>query len=376
MKTKNKKLFALLMLPAVIAMMVLPLCSFTTVYNTNEYQKYSSQTNVGARYTYEYGTTGNYYGLLQDMASVLTDGNGYSLTARNKSIKFTACDYYITSSSRIQIKNVNDYFGEAGPLFEIPELSNPGGIYDYQLCLLYDCNNANVYFNGEFHFDDFSFDDNIGIYFIDNNVTNDVYSLSGKRLYINLEFDYACLARTSDDGVYVVNTHIVDTFDTIYDWPALYIEEFIDESLNEISYEYQSDSNLIDQITDVKFTVLVYDDLTGETLNNSKHDRIIIMSNVYDVDNYDDTPFLITLDQMFGSGSMYDSGFRAGKIAGINLGLSKAPSVWGSIGDFLISTAGSFFSVELWDGFSLGGVMAIIVGALLFVAFLKVFAGG
>lgn len=46
------------------------------------------------------------------------------------------------------------------------------------------------------------------------------------------------------------------------------------------------------------------------------------------------------------------------------------------LGTFLRNTVGTFLSVEFIPGISLGGIAAAILGIVLFVAFLKIFAGG
>lgn len=398
MKTKNKKLFALLMLPAVIAMMVLPLCSFTTT-NTDptDYAIYESSTQCDLSYRYHRSNYGFYNGTIPSANRILIDPTQTSIAGIRDSVEFYACDLFMGDSTKsIDIRS-----------FSVSSLpSRLSRNYEDDLVLGI-CYRTDDYLYSQldsiFRFWNFSSADSIYIEPYDINYnpystsTEEMSNFSGwvtvNVAQFNSEtysFDY--------DSYHLVGT-LVDMY--YYNWPSGVSSDTVVFDLNSIvqtvldTYSDLTSEDLGKTyfITDVELC-LDYVPTDGSAflgygairLNSRviekksdglSYDRLgLVLENLGD----------ISYSQGFSAGEAagytdgyrdgeyvgYAEGFREGKIEG----QADLKNAWGSLDDFLTSTVGSFFSFELWDGFSLGGVMAIIVGALLFVAFLKVFAGG
>lgn len=87
-----------------------------------------------------------------------------------------------------------------------------------------------------------------------------------------------------------------------------------------------------------------------------------VFYNQMQYDSFADESYLLGLSEGYGDG--YDVGY--------NQGLQDADgSNWTSIGDFLITTIGAFTSAELFYGFTIGGLLSLLVGAMLFYWFIK-----
>lgn len=347
MKIKNKKLFALLMLPAVIAMMVLPLCSFTTTTDP-EYVSYEPIIRKDVGYVYQ-TSSNTYYGSISNYNKVLAPRGDLT----NKTIKTNASSYLIITSPSMRINY--SAFGSGSSI----DYVNGEEILKLQMGCSGGNDTNNLYFNGVVDYYGFiSLDTALNDY-IDFTTSYStkyfryvgycdylVYDSSGNMSVGYHEFDYRADA---DDGILPL-THLVER---IYmDIPGLDDGRLY---INHIHCQYYNLSNYDANwypIESEVFTISnpIYTSEVREAMTMDFIDEILgrhIYNDVYD--------------------EIYKKAFDAG--------VSSVTS-WSSIGDFLTDVVGSFFSFEFWDGFSLGGVMAIIVGALLFVAFLKVFAGG
>lgn len=87
-----------------------------------------------------------------------------------------------------------------------------------------------------------------------------------------------------------------------------------------------------------------------------------VFYNQMQYDAFADESYFLGLTEGYGDG--YDAGY--------NQGLQDADgSNWSSIGDFLITTIGAFTSAELFYGFTIGGLLSLFVGAMLFYWFIK-----
>lgn len=387
MKTKNKKLFALLMLPAVIAMMVLPLCSFTTVqipwdddyYElTHSYSRYRSGTDINIGYTYNRG--GNYkydlyYGNIYDSHNVLVSSDATTLSSIRDSIKFYGCDYYMGDSNKSI--DINSFSVSSLPS-TFSTFYNPTLGEQLYLGLAYQSDNVNYsWLDGRFRFDDVNMNDNIVIEFYDYNYqpfdnSRDGWNLvtclvtfycqrwdENSRSFVAEEFEIGGnMLDLYGSGDFVSDTVYLDLNSLILEYLP-YDDNFIlgkDFLISCIDFELQHNPSYVI----VEELERYYYKLGAIRVNS----RIV-------VDDGFNTPLYGALEEFIGEGT-----YRKGYTEGYNAGLSNASSVWGNVGKFLTTTVDSFFSFELFDGFSLGGVMAIIVGAMLFIAFLKVFAGG
>ena len=165
MKTKNKKLLALLFLPVIIAAMVLPLCSFTTTTATpGTYTIYQSRTRCDLSYKYHRVTNTaeyDYYGTIPSANRVLI---GDEAMASNKidtirgSVQFYSSDLLVTGTKSIDIMS----FGSSSDLKS--KLTK-----DMYLSLTYKSDDTSVSTLGDFfYFWDYNFDDNIQIELFDH----------------------------------------------------------------------------------------------------------------------------------------------------------------------------------------------------------------
>lgn len=395
MKTKNKKLFALLMLPAVIAMMVLPLCSFTTTTtDPTDYSIYESFTQCDLSYRYHRSNYGFYNGTIPSANRILIDPTQTSIAGIRDSVKFYACDLFMGDSTKsIDIRSFS--------VSSLPSRLSRNFEDDLVLGI---CYRTDDYLYSQldsiFRFWNFSFSDAIYIEPYDVNYAG--YNISDAVNFygwvtVNIakynyslkvfEYDSFNLVGTLDDfyktafpGGYTSDTIVFDLnciVQTVLDTYDLLLEDL------GVDYYITNVELCLDYVPTDGSTFLGY----GAVRLNSR-----VIEKTFDGLSYGNVEGVINsasdsaYNEGFSAGEAagYSDGYRAGEYDGYSEGYKEGQikghadlkNAWGSLDDFLTSTVGSFFSFELWDGFSLGGVMAIIVGALLFVAFLKVFAGG
>lgn len=393
MKIKNKKLFALLMLPAVIAIMVLPLCSFTTTTtDPTDYAIYESSTQCDLSYRYHRSNYGFYNGTIPSANRILIDPTQTTIAGIRDSVKFEACDLFMGNSTKsIDIRSFS--------VSSLPSKLTRNADDDLFLGICYRSDDY-LYsqLDGIFRFWNFTFADGIYIEPYDVNYNSystytaewsnfagwvtvnvaqfnsDTYSFEYDSYHLvgTLEDMYYCYSPnvSSDTVVFDLNCIVQTVIDTYSD--------LLNENLG-ITYFITDVELCLDYVPTDGSAFLGYgavrlnSRVTEKTSDGLSYDHLgLVLGNLGDISYSEGYDAGEADGYTAGFHAGYNEGFPEGKIEG----LANVKGVWGSFGDFLTDVVGSFFSFELWDGFSLGGVMAIIVGAMLFVAFLKVFAGG
>lgn len=384
MKTKNKKILALLCLPVLVMTMILPLCSFTTLYEpTDGYKVYSSIGNICLPYYYEYGSSGTYFGMINECSRCLVDANATTRAAMQESIKYTASDYYITGSSRIRVLNPSSLLEFSNDFFVVNNDLSSNELMPYTLTTLYRTNNTNTYFGNEFYVENYSLLDGLKYYFYIGDELIDFLDDGAFNYEVEVDGYINYWVRMEDQNQdFFANRHF--TMTSVYrNSNTLYAsaDDCIKAAIAEWT-GYSVDEMLYYTIPSVKITIKPWEYLISEegdfdVYYYDRFDGIVITSNV--TDTYDDD-FLRALQVGLGEDSFYwlgyNQGYNEGYSKGLNAGISSAPTVWKDLGTFLTSTVGSFLNAPLFPGFSVSVILTVFVGAVLLIAFLKLFAGG
>jgi hypothetical protein len=363
-KLKNKKILALLCVPVLVVSMILPLCSFTTVYDS-EYDVYSSISNACVPYTYKYGNTGLYFGLLNNCARCLIDKDAKTIAQKKDSIKYTASDYYITSSYRISID---------GSMSDFVDLD---GGYE-RLSLFYKTTNKDkVFFPLHCYAENINPYDNLEYgYYIEGNGDLFLINVDSYDITCDINFTYTWIDNNNGELVYAserMSTSIQigsNNTDDGLGW-VLRPYEFVDLVLREDYGHITENPNFIYGYCSV-FDCDITCEYKGQNdVFVSGLDGVMVSSNVHNVfgEFYNEVKLEPFTDEL-----QYIYSIAYGK--GFDSGVSSAPQVWGSISDFLENTIGGFLEFEFVDGVSFGGLISVFLGFILVFSFLKMFAGG
>jgi hypothetical protein len=337
-KMKNKKLLILLCIPLIIAVMVLPLCSFTTV-NTSNYDVYSPSYDVDVEYVYHRLTTTldeYYYGVIPSFNQFLIGENG-ELPANR------ASDYIIVGNDSINYGN-STFVDRIGT------------------CSIYSEDIAVACFTGDFILSgDIFLDGSNSVLWKDDRI-----SFSGAMdPSVNYDITFSGFYYSPDSTYNSFNLRLDNQIITTID-RFIYIKDITDIIYSYLSSKFSSLNN---------HYIVKYIDCDMV----STDDEEFIYSNVTTTMRYSTKSELQTL---FGSNMAYDlvslrsvvynNGFQIG----YDIGLSNSKDVWGSITDFLTTTIGGFLDMNITPTITISSMLGIILSVTLVVAFLKIFAGG
>ena len=329
MKTKNKKLLALLFLPVIIAAMVLPLCSFTTTTATpGTYTIYQSRTRCDLSYKYHRVTNTaeyDYYGTIPSANRVLI---GDEAMASNKidtirgSVQFYSSDLLVTGTKSIDIMS----FGSSSDLKS--KLTK-----DMYLSLTYKSDDTTVSTLGDFfYFWDYNFYDNIQIELFDHEYLPIDYAVNPIDCFATVQavkYNYATysfekvtynveealssyLSPDVSSGVYVVVNDIVNG---VLSENGKSASDFVEISSVELMLNYK------DPVSDSY--------LGFGAVRLSSYISPLDSFNVYDQDLYD---FIHQLEEnayQRGEEVGYDQGLTYGEAAGYQDGYNAGLSAGG-----------------------------------------------
>lgn len=366
---KNKKLLILLCVPLIIAVMVLPLCSFTTVINSPG-DHFESKSRVDLEYVYQRSDKFYFGNIFNFLSCSMTYG---TLSTARDSIKFTACNYVMDSGNELEYKS---FASNRNPsiLRSVGEDPSYYGTYQANIDLSIETDNSletvftSVAFK-DYRGDDYTIEIFGGNYapITDNYFGIGFYSL-GRLYYRESEendweyITYNVVLSPSDLNIKDGKIHVLDLY--------YYILEYND----------------IDERYEVVFPYLEFDILLYETAETEDHNAlrgfnllghiggVRVGGDIYHYSSYTYPHNAYAESHYYNLG--YDTGYDLGYTQGLNYGRSTASEVWGSLGEFLDSTVGDFMEAELFPGFTIEIVLGIFVGAVLLVSFLKLFAGG
>lgn len=396
MKTKNKKLFALLMVPAVIAMIVLPLCSFTTT-NTDptDYAIYESSTQCDLSYRYHRSNYGFYNGTIPSANRILIDPTQTTIAGIRDSVEFYACDLFMGDSTKsIDIRSFS--------VSSLPSRLTRNFRDDLVLGI---CYRTDDYLYSQldsiFRFWNFSFADEIyiepyDVNYAGYNSSSDFVNFYGwvtvniaKYNYSLKDFEYDSfnLVGTLDDFYKTAYPGGISSDTTVFDLNSIVqtVLDTYDLLLEDLGVDYF--------ITDVELC-LDYVPTDGSTFLGYGAVRLNsrVIEKTSDGLSYDNVEGVINsaIDSVYNEGfsageaAGYSEGYREGEYVGYAEGFREGKiegqadlkNTWSSLGDFLTSTVGGFLDFELWDGFSIRAILVIFVSAMLLIGFLKIFAGG
>lgn len=369
MKKKHKLLLVLSCIPLLMCCLILPLCSFTTVLNTDEFDVYKSYSNNGIRYNYTAGSTGTYKGIIPDVSRVLIVKNPTTFNQASASIKLQACNYYLTSSYRIDIDSDFTGLREVGTNLEAP--------YDYILDMFYvgvPTPNERVKFPYEVYVENITFDQYLTYSFCS------LYQ--GNPYFLHLEdwdvtasgsLNYCWVYIDGDDNLeYQSETVYFDSIDVSTDETGRYylnvpsLCRYVAEGSGLVDDPH---SLVTEYVSSFSCTLNVYNTVTGTP--NIACDGVLVSSGIVNVNSPNYSRYYLG-NSVEKLSDIYDVAYNRG----VNAGLSKAPTVWGSVSTFLKTTVGAFLETPLFPNFTISTVLSIFVGAVLLIGFLKIFAGG
>lgn len=389
MKPKNKKILALLCLPVLMMSMILPLCSFTTT-QSEDYVRYSSRSDIQFSYMYNRGGQSSYAfyrGVVPDSQQILVASDAISSTAMKDSIKFYACDLYMGDTNKsIDMMSFSTSSTVGTQLKSyLFNTDYSGSEPTYNLGLAYKSDNIQYsWFDLDFMIYDYHHND-------------DIYIELWGHDFQPLEFSVSGISSSPIEGYYLKYiSGVIDVSVAVYqpdvpgfEYVTLSYEGNVYDLLSfhimnprDLDILYLDVSQIVYCILDNEdFDIL---DLGSDYLISSVHldldfdnplvapytdypiGGIRINSNIIRKDNVD-SGYFDTIIQFLGDGRYND---------GYNAGISNASSVWSSLGTFLTKTVGAFINAPLWSNFTIGTLLSVVVGALLMIMFLKMFAGG
>lgn len=373
MKIKNKKLLAAFCIPLIISIMVLPLCSWvdSSGYigdgDTYEYYYYRSRCPVDVGFSLNFEDEYEYVGYLPSINSFLlnsiytwssSETSGTLDDSFNSLIALDCYNYYIQPLSPWSESNI------------VPSLSYLDSFHrdndPLVATLIYSTIDG---FTGEFIIDELcTLDDlnNLYISFYHSNGSTDdyesYYSLADMT-YSFYDVTVVSYSPLSDNYRTEINTVSIDRVNA----RLLSVGEFISSYFGSLSL-----------ITYISF-------IPQKSINSGNYDAISITDVIYDVNTYDiiyDTniAYREIYDDAYGRGveNGYDSGYQQGYFDALNgVQIPSNPEEFSGLGEFLITSVGAFVDFEIIPNvFSLGDIIAIFAGAMVLIAFLKIFAGG
>ena len=398
MKTKNKKLFALLMLPAVIAMMVLPLCSFTTVSDdVNSPLLFTSALHSSVGYIYHRTTSTldiEYYGEIPDFNRTLISGSyddDDSLVGLDSStIQMYASDYIVAGNTSInyRTRSASLYPSQYYITSSLDVMGADVSLYSEDASI--------AYFSGDFDFSGLILPNDSSKNGLESTAVRLISSVHGAPLTpLDLSCDIYIKYALEYDGQIIYNeaytrcqvANVSDVLDGDFiSFNNILKHCFEEEPFYNDSDYFESISTPVYQfISDVNFDFIVYDSgvdsqfISGITLRDVLYNVDALNYRVYTIEDFvADYYYDLGLEAGFDNGyeGGLQQGFDVGYDSGYNAGLSDISGVWGNLGDFLTGSVGGFLDFELWDGFSIRAILVIFVSAMLLIGFLKIFAGG
>ena len=327
MKTKNKKLLALLFLPVIIAAMVLPLCSFTTTTATpGSYTIYQSRTRCDLSYKYHRVTNTaeyDYYGTIPSANRVLI---GDEAMASNKidtirgSVQFYSSDLLVTGTKSIDIMS----FGSTSDLKS--KLTK-----DMYLSLTYKSDDTSVSTLGDFfYFWDYNFDDNIQIELFDHEYLPIDYAVHPVDCFATVHaVKYNIVTELFEKVTYNVEEGLISYLDPDASSGTYVV---VNDIVNDVLSEYGKSASDFVEISSVEL-MLNYQDPESDSylgfgaVRLSSYISPLDSFNVYDEDLYDffqllkDAAYQLGEDVGFTQGVTY--GEAAGYQDGYNAGLSS-----------------------------------------------------
>lgn len=399
---KNKKILALFALPLIIITMVLPLCSFTTVEGSGSgYLTYTYNpalyTEVGYTYHRTTSTIDTYYysvipninqtiiaydtdadnNPILDLSSIKTYASDYliagndTINYKSQTVSLNPSVYYTSSNVDVIASDVSvysetpskayftGYFGFEGLI--LPNETSKNGLNDTAVKLLSSIDSSPL------TADELSCD--IHIQYVEDYSGEFVYADAYSTVYL----EHISNVITSDFVSFnTILKYCLDN-DLFYNF-----EDDPDSIIENLSYQY---------IKQVDFHFLVgYDPATdleqvieGIVLRDILYNRNGNNEYLYTIEDFiADYYYEIGVDDGFDVGyeAGNQNGYNIGYSTGYQIGLSNGENVWGTIGSFLKTTVGGFLDFNITPNINIGGILSMLAGAMLLVAFLKIFAGG
>lgn len=343
---KNKKLLILFCIPLIIAVMVLPLCSFTTtVYEDYITYEPSIRTDVG--YVYTTANNSSYYGTISNYNRVLIPNSGEEMPSFSSSdIKFNASSYLIISSPSFRI-NYREFNASLNPstLTKLPDNTDLLTLNMY--CSGSTTSGNTLAFTGVVDY--YGFINNETARY--NTINFNSSEMATDRFSAVVTCDYSSIV--GDD---IVTSTYTDTYTFTAEDYSIPLTYFINAL-------YSSIPNLSSGRVSITHLRIAYSnmDLGGfyrpiYSTNFSSTDRIIDSSSV---DSY-------------AIKEIYDIAFSQG----YNSGISNAESVWQSFPNFLKNTVGAFLDMNITPNITISGILSVIISIGLVILFLRLFAGG
>lgn len=367
---KNKKILALFAIPLVICVMVLPLCSFTTVKGDNYGLTYRPSFSCDVGYTYHRVTNTldeYYYGFIYDYNNTLVFDDNLN------SIKNTASGYYILSGKSLNYCSTTslDYFPSSYYFDNSHVVSSVASYFS---------SNNPAYFNGSFIFNGYE-----RVSDIDANSRLGSISIA--------------LANGDADNFYQYS--ICDFDLTVSVQTVKY--SLTDNGVLEPSYQlyYLTIPGNVWQFDDVVniegnqginnrrgFSVGAICDyvLTEHNADTSSfvYKVTLNISNIFDgSDGFEMCAISdnLYLDSIFMLDSIYplldsisDNSYDVGYLDGVEFGENSTP--WDDFVEFLEVTVGGFLDFEIAPHISISSILGVLLSVTLVIAFLKIFAGG
>ena len=371
MKRKNKLILVLCCIPILVSCLVLPLCSFTTSnIGDSSVPSVSYDPLMDVVLGYQYHRLTNTLDLMYD-GELYNPNRVVSGFNDPDSIEFFACDYLVSGTKSF------DYLSTTHKsLPSSYEYFNNGYSIVSKVCMESD-DSSSHWFTGRVEFDGLVRHEDIDEY-TEVAFYTDEYNLIDWGYY-TVEIYIEGIYFDDETGTFLSFEDSVTT--NMYDQPigsnggislrnaVVYYEMMLEYDviyINHITLEVDSPDP---SLADVGFPVVAIYDLLyysrNSKLMNSLNDMLGSGYYHYYQQGFDDGFEL-------GGSAGWHEGYNVGK----NAGVSSISAVWSSLGDFLEASVGSFFDFELWQGFTLGTLMSIFVGAMLLIGFLKIFAGG
>lgn len=361
MKPKNKKILALLCLPVLVMTMILPLCSFVTIKDNQLYNVFDPFVTTDVGYSYHRSTSTldeMYYGTIPNFNRCLMPSMIYDITS-DEYIEIYASDYLMVGNTSINY----DSFGSGGSqvlpdsTVVLSATAETGALFTGRIV------NRGVIIPESIQ--------NLWYEFIPSDgVQRDYYFYSGTINYIVLNnatnsFETIHIDVSNDERNSIENgeygrLYMTTIFDSIFD---RYISDTLDSNNKSFVCIDYMDITYYQATIDGTGTF----DLYNEYGKVRVADKLAYEESIpsFEISRFNEFLSLVGVNK-----------FDEGYLSGYNKGVQDGAGVFESLGDFLTTSVGAFFNFEFWDGFNLGTVMSIFVGAMLLVAFLRLFSGG
>lgn len=351
---KNKKFLILLCIPLIIAVMVLPLCSFVTTPNPDDVDYYSFsplvRTDIG--YTYHRTTSGGteyyYTGYIPNFTQVISRSQT-DLAISN--IAFYACDYYVNSDTRFSLKTFNQGSTLNNNTVGLTCVGEDNIAYFNGHIKLTGVINADTLVDKRFVYNtssnlmEFSYITN---YFYGYYDDNEVFTITSKQII--------------DDSLNLPNSYGLFYAIDIYN----IISDSIDRELSTMganddrTYYYLYASSIELSVREFNETSDAYFKLNSSdiTVYDTLYSQEIADAINFGIYNSSIAPFI------------YDNGYNRGLQDGLNGGAFR------DFGEFLKTTVSAFLDMHITPNITISGILSVIISIGLVVLFLRLFAGG